>query len=456
VSTASTKYKCAEHLWLQEVPIHWDIKRLRYAAHLVGEKVEADDDEPKPYIGLEHIQSWTGKLLDLDPDFLPDGVSHRASAGDVLFGKLRPYLAKATIADRECLCSTEILVIRGHHTNQKYLLYSILSHGFIAFVNASTYGVKMPRANWDDIGNLPIPLPPLSEQQAIAAFLDQETARIDGLIAKKRRLIELLHEKRTALITRAVTKGLDPNAPMKDSGIEWLGEIPAHWEVKPVWAVVTTRGGSTPSKEKGNFWDGDIPWISPKDMKIEKIEDSQDHVSEDALRETNLSYIEAGAILIVVRGMILAHSFPVALTTSAVTINQDMKAITPGIKLNAEYLMRLMQGMKSVFVSFTDESAHGTKCLRTEIWSRLKIALPPVIEQARIVEYVNLSAGRFASLIDKAQDAIARLTEYRTALISAAVTGKIDVRAADDRVPAEEIHDAKPASAVSERSDGVC
>src|SRR6266550_5327705 len=121
----------------------------------------------------------------------------------------------------------------------------------------------MPRVSSEQIGNLPVSLPPPAEQRAIAAFLDRETARINALIAKKERLIELLQEKRAALISHAVTKGLDPTVPMKDSGVEWLGEIPAHWEVKRLKFVAKQETGHTPSRQHPEYWeDCTIPWIS--------------------------------------------------------------------------------------------------------------------------------------------------------------------------------------------------
>src|SRR5690606_17103116 len=121
------------------------------------------------------------------------------------------------------------------------------------------------------------------------------TARIDALIEEQQRLIELLKEKRQAVISHAVTKGLDPTVPMKDSGVEWLGEVPAHWVVRKLKNLVSVRGGSTPSKEVELYWEGEIPWVSPKDMKSERISDSIDHVSELAIEDGGLNIVRSGA-----------------------------------------------------------------------------------------------------------------------------------------------------------------
>jgi type I restriction enzyme, S subunit len=164
-------------------------------------------------------------------------------------------------------------------------------------------------------------VPPIAEQRAIAEFLDRETGKIDALVVKKERLIELLQEKRTSLITHAVTKGLDPDVPMKDSGVEWLGEIPAHWVERKMAYLAEMISGGTPNKENIEYWKGEIPWVSPKDMKSRIITDTIDHISQIAIDESGLELIEPPVVLIVVRGMILAHTFPVGVTTFPVTIN---------------------------------------------------------------------------------------------------------------------------------------
>ncbi|MBK1692393.1 restriction endonuclease subunit S [Ectothiorhodospira mobilis] len=276
--------------------------------------------------------------------------------------------------------------------------------------------------------NAVVELPPLEYQLKVATFLDRKTAEIDTLIAKKRRLLDLLAEKRTALITRAVTKGLDPDAPMKDSGIEWLGEIPAHWETGiPINYLVKMSGGMTPSTSNPMYWDGDIPWVSPKDMKRPELFDSQDHVTELALSETGLSLVEPGSVLIVVRGMILAHSFPVAINRVPVVLNQDMKALKVGPRLSSEYFVFLLRAIADVMLSLVETSAHGTKTLRTDRWKELVIALPSVDEQKAIVELVKKMVADLNSLEETTSRTIEKLEEYRSALITNAVTGQIQV-----------------------------
>ncbi|MBU6400612.1 MAG: restriction endonuclease subunit S [Verrucomicrobia bacterium] len=215
---AYPKYKPSGVEWLGDVPEKWDVKRLKFVADRSDVKVEADPETPIPYIGLEHLESWTGKILPLDFELVPSGIANRFKKGSVLFGKLRPYLAKACTPDFTGLCSTELLVLEGPKHDNRFLRYGLLTPGFISLVDSASYGVKMPRASWDFIGVCRIPIPSLPEQQAIADFLDARTARLDALLAKRRALIEKLQEKRTALISRTVTRGLNPNAKLKPSG----------------------------------------------------------------------------------------------------------------------------------------------------------------------------------------------------------------------------------------------
>ena len=212
-------------------------KRLKHVVSLRRSRVDGNEDD-RPYVGLEHIESWTGKLLgnsaatdEARSAIMIEGtsLSNIFEPGDVLFGKLRPYLAKVWVAEFPGRSTTELLVMHPVEIEPRFLRYVCLWRDFVDAVDASTFGSKMPRADWDFIGNMSVPIPEWSKQRAIADYLDRETARLDTLVEEEERLLGLLAEKRRALITRAVTRGLDPNVPLRDSSVSWLGEIPAHW-----------------------------------------------------------------------------------------------------------------------------------------------------------------------------------------------------------------------------------
>ena len=219
--------------WIGQIPQDWAVRPLKRLACLQTERASGRSFA----VALENIEGWSGRFSEGDETYEGEGTAFEV--GDILFGKLRPYLAKAWLADRsgEAVGDFHVLRCIGHH-RPEFVQRVLLTREIISLIDGSTYGAKMPRASWDFMGSLLVPVPPPNAQPAIAAFLDHETAKIDALVAEQERLIALLKEKRQAVISHAVTKGLDPNAPMKDSGVEWLGQVPAHWEVLPLRRII--------------------------------------------------------------------------------------------------------------------------------------------------------------------------------------------------------------------------
>ena len=404
-------------------------KRLKHVVSLRRSHIAGIDDD-RPYVGLENIASWTGRLRgDYSASPIRESApsSNTFQPGDVLFGKLRPYLAKVWVAEFAGRSTTECLVMKPVEVEKRFLKYLCLNRDFIDAVNASTFGSKMPRADWRIVGNVSVPAPEARRQHAIADYLDRETARLDALMLAKERVLGLLTEKRRALITRAVTQGIDPNISFRDSGLPWLGKIPAHWEVVALRFLVDSTGGATPDTGKRKYWDGEIPWVTPKDMKQSEIVDSRDHVSELALSECVLRLIEPGAVLIVVRGMILVHSVPAAVNTKPVTINQDMKALRCCPRLTSHFLRDYLYGLEQHIVSLADSSAHGTRKLDSELLGSLGVPLPPLWEQEQIVAHIGEATSKLNALQSAIERSIALLKERRTALIATTVTGRIDI-----------------------------
>ena len=195
--------------WLGEIPAHWEARRLKYSAPVRIGKLDRKP-EGAIYVGLEHIESWTGRLLlNTQPESV-DSIVGTFVPGDVLFGKLRPYLAKAARPDFAGVATGEILALRPQSdSSQSYVMYCLLSQSYVRWINVSTFGAKMPRVSPDQVATSSIPIPPIAEQQAIAAFLDRETAKLDSLVARVREAIDRLKELRSALIFSAVTGRID-------------------------------------------------------------------------------------------------------------------------------------------------------------------------------------------------------------------------------------------------------
>ena len=297
--------------------------------------------------------------------------------------------------------------------------------------------------DFSDIKRMPVLVPPRDEQAAIVRFLDYADRRIRRYIRAKQKLIKLLEEQKQAIIHRAVTRGLDPNVRLKPSGVEWLGDVPEHWEVRKLRQCGSIAGGMTPSMTDRSLWDGSVPWVTPKDMKRFTIAGASMNVSARALQITSLRLIPSASVLLVVRGMILARRVPIARTIQPVTINQDMKAIVPATGIDAGYLAYRLDAAQAAFVPMIDEAGHGTKRFPTDRWKNLSLAIPPVDEQRKLVSHLDSAIAQFTVALETAHLEIHLLREYRTRLIADVVTGKLDVREAAVRLP-QEAEDLEP------------
>lgn len=266
------------------------------------------------------------------------------------------------------------------------------------------------------------------EQTQIARFLDHETASIDALIEEQQRLIELLKEKRQAVISHAVTKGLDPTVTMKDSGVEWLGEVPAHWDVARVKNIAKLESGHTPSKDFPEYWEGgDIPWISLNDSKQLKV---VDYIDETQYMITALGMGNSSARLLPARAVVFTRDATIglaAITTQEMCVSQHLIAWVCNENLIIpEYLLLVFYAMEEELGRFTFGAT--LKTIGMPDVRKLTTTVPPLSEQAEVVAEVSSKRGLISRLISESKNGIALLQERRSSLISAAVTGKIDVR----------------------------
>jgi len=392
-------YKGSGYDWTGEIPAHWRMVQLKFAAPRKTDQTE-NVKEFGFQIALENIESKTGKLIG-NGSF--EGLGNIFRRGDVLFNKLRPYLCKVVVAPQDGVAVSELLVLRPREDlDKRYLFYRLLETKFISVVDGSTYGAKMPRANWDFIGNLKIPVPPLSEQQAIADFLDYKTAQIDRLVEKKQKQIDLLYEHRTGLINRAVTKGLNPEAPMKDSGVEWLGEIPSHWEVVSLGKVIKLQRGVDITKNEQE--DGSVPVVS----------------SGGIASYHNKAIVKGPGVVVGRKGSVgklhyIEQDYWPHDTTLYV---EDFKGNSPRFVYYKLLTMNLAR--------FDTGSSNPT--LNRNIVHPEKVSWTSYKEQIKIVDWLDNKIAKIDLWIEHIHRVIGQLIEYRTALLSEAVTGKIDVR----------------------------
>jgi type I restriction enzyme S subunit len=383
------------------------------------------------YIGLEHIEPWTGRLLlENQPDTV-DSIVSVFGAGDVLFGKLRPYLAKVARPNFHGVCTSEILALRPvTDYAQSYAMYSLLNEEYVRWLDSLTYGAKMPRVSPDQVANTYMPMPPTVEQVAIAAFLDRETAKIDALIEKNEQLIQFLQEKRATLITRAVTKGLDPNVRMKDSGVEWLGEIPEHWEVKRIKHVAPLQGGYAFSSD--SFQSDGVAVVRMNNLKrgILDLSEAAHISSSDCIDAFSL---KEGDLLLGMSGSIgetgsLGNYAIVRLSDMPCQLNQRVGRFMLSEGLQRDFLLFFMAATPFTEPLLADSIGTAQFNISPQGIGQVEIGLPQLAEQLAIASFLDKETAKLDSLIAKVREAIERLKELRIALISAAVTGKIDVR----------------------------
>jgi type I restriction enzyme S subunit len=428
------EYKDSGVDWMGSIPAHWAVSQSRRMFRVRSEPALADDQmltASQKYGVLpqaEFVQREGRRVVEViqgieslkhvEPDdFI---ISMRSFQGGIEWCKLRG--------------STSFHYVML--TPVKWVWPPFFAH----LLKSSTYIQALRRTTdlirdgqelrFSNFAQVPLPVVPVEEQASIAAFLDRETAKIDALIAEKEKLITLLAEKRQATISHAVTRGLNRDAPMKDSGVSWLGEVPAHWGIAPLKYLVELRSGGTPTKDNLDYWDGDVPWASAKDLKVERLGRTTDCITQKAIDDGAASLVRSGAVVVVVRGMILARTFPVVETVVPMAINQDLKAVLPLDRLNASFLAWLLRGSAEESLQRLDEAGHGTKALRMDAWTSMQLPIPPQAEQIEIAEFLSRETARLDALCADAGRAIDLLSERRSALIAAAVTGQIDVRQA--------------------------
>lgn len=423
-------------------------RRLKFCvrspiANGIGAAAEHDDPSWPRYVRITDIagprklrgdtfRSLPPEEAAVAPFFVGDIL---AAAVGATFGKT--YLHSEDIGPA-VYAGYLVRISPGREFDPRYVAYWSESQHYWDQLNTNVIQSTIQNFSAAKYAELRIPVPSKPNQRAIADFLDCETARLDALIAAKERMLRLLAEKRRALTTRAVIRGLDPDARLRDSGNAWLGEVPAHWKTVPLRFLVDVFGGATPDTANADFWDGDIPWVSPKDMKRDIIDDAEEHVTSAALSASALQMIVPGAVLIVVRGMILAHSFPTAVTTAPVTINQDMKALRCREGLDPYFLRDFFRGIARYIVSLAETSAHGTRKLESRVLGQLEIGVPPLAEQRDIVAYIALQSNKLNDLAFATTKSIDLIKERRAALIAAAVTGQLPISGLSKAVPSEE------------------
>lgn len=433
------EYKGSGVEWLGDSPNHWRIvplwtlfRRTKrtgfdgeqllsiYRDHGVVPKASRDDNNNKPSDDLS--------------------VYQLVEPGDLAINKMKAWQGSVAISEYRGIVSPAYFIYEATHgENSRFLHYLLRSARYITGYLSMSKGIRVNQ--WDLEPQyhcrMPVLLPPKDEQTAIATFLDHETAKIDALIAEQEKLIALLAEKRQATISHAVTKGLNPNAPMKDSGVAWLGEVPEHWDVRPLKFLAKIGNGSTPSRDNPDYWaDEGFPWLNSSVVNQEEVTEAERFVTEKALSECHLPIISPPAILVGITGQGKTRGMATQLQFTA-TVNQHLAYIKPDVEQLAPiFLLRCLESAYD-HLRTESEGAGSTKgAITCDQLGRLRVPDPDLNEQEQIISFLEMEVSKLDKLEADAIRAIALLKERRSALIAAAVTGQIDVRNLVQEIPA--------------------
>ncbi len=426
-------YKPSGVEWLGDVPDHWEMPRLKgYVTNAIDLSRVPIDGEL--YLALEHVESWTGRFSEAGNGVSFSGQVKRFHTKDVLFGKLRPYLAKVTCPKRSGVCVGEFLVLRPNDARLSplYLEQLLRSKPVIDAIDSSTFGAKMPRADWQFIGDMLFPLPPFPEQAAIVRYLDYVDRRIRQYVDAKRKLIALLEEEKQAVVSRAVTRGLDPNVRLKPSGVEWLGDVPDHWEVRRLKTICGMKSG--------------------EGITAESIEAAGEHpvYGGNGLRGYASSYTHDGAFALIGRQGALCGNVHITRGQFWASEHAVVAALDVGHEI--DWFGAILTAMNLNQYSI----AAAQPGLAVERILNLYLPVPHLQEQKNIANHIEGATADIVAAIARASRQMELVQEYRTRLIADVVTGKLDVRDAAEQLP-DEPDDEEPIDegrALADDADG--
>jgi type I restriction enzyme, S subunit len=429
------RYKESGVEWLGDIPDAWEFGRIKFIGHIkygLGEPPEKLDDG-LPIIRATDIYRGVidgSNVQRVNPDKVPWSRNPELKTGDILVVRSGAYTGDSAIVTDEWAGSIAgyDMVLTPIQAHPKYIAWNFLSrHVLEGQLYLAKSRAAQPHLNAEELGNTVIAIPPLDEQESIAYFLDRKTTQIDALIAKKAALLEKLDEKRTALISHAVTKGLDSSVPMKDSGVEWLGDIPEHWDCLSLRLRYSIELGKMLDQRKisGDYL---VKYLRNVDVQW-------DFINQDELPEMDINpreyerYLVKEGDLLVCEGGESGRSAIVQSTENIIGFQKAIHRLRPIDKQEiSRYLLYTFYYVSKLGVFIAEGNPNTITHLTSEKLKLYKLPRPSRIEQELIVEYLDQKTAEIDLQKVKVKEAIELLKEYRTALITNAVTGKIDVR----------------------------
>ena len=429
-----SKLKKVNSIWFDEIPENWSFVKLKYMIEFLnGFAFKSDDfeDDGTSIVRIGDINSQIDvencKKVDLKK--YPNISSAKINKGDILIAMTGATIGKNAqyLQNEEIYANQRVGIIRSNTDfSQNYLRYVINTFELSEYIRLLCSGSAQENISGSQISDFIIPVPPLSEQQKISAFLDRKTAQIDTIIEKKQKLLQLLDEKKKSVINEAVTKGLNPNVPIKNVIEDWFQEIPAHWKNLKLKWVSEIYAGGTPSTSNEDYWEnGTIPWLNSGEVNKGTITSSTNYISQLGFNNSSAKWIPKKSILIALAGQGKTRGTVAKLEIQA-TCNQSLGVIVPKVdELDYEFLYYWLDRNYLNIRSLSGLDRRDG--LNLQMIGDFSIPLPPIEEQKAISIFLSLKEEKFRILCNKIETQIAKLQEYRQSLISEAVTGKINL-----------------------------
>ncbi len=437
-------YKPSNIDWLGKIPEHWNVWKVTHGFNRIGSGTTPKSDNAIfydgniPWVTTSELRETI--ILDTVQKVTEEAVSSYSALKVYPKGSLAIAMYGATIGrlgmlgvdatfNQACCVFSEPTVF-----DTRFVYYWLWMRRPILI--SLSNGGGQPNLSQDDLKKLWIPIPSIEEQQAIVRFLDFKTTQIDALIAKQQSLLDKLAEKRTALISHAVTKGLDPSVPMKDSGVEWIGDIPVHWDVWKVTHGFNRIGsGTTPKSDNPIFYDGDIPWVTTSELREAIILDTTQKVTEEAVSAYSaLKVYPQGSLAIAMYGATIGR---LGMLGVDATFNQACCVFSEPTVFDTRFVYYWLWMRRPILISLSNGG--GQPNLSQDDLKKLWIPIPSIEEQKAIVNFLEQETGKIDEQAKKVESVIFALKEYRSSLITNVVTGKIDVRGIQIPKSAEEV-----------------
>ena len=423
---------------LGKIPVHWDLFRN---GRLFSQRNETGFGE----LPILEVSLKTGvRVRDMEnlkrKQVMSDREKYkRAAQGDIAYNMMRMWQGAVGIAPVDGLVSPAYVVIRPFpEVDCRYFTYLFRTTSYMNEVDAYSRGIVKDRNRlyWQDFKRMPSVVPPIEEQWHITRFLDWQTAQINIFIRNKRRLIELLKEQKQNIINQAVTRGLNPNAKLKPSGVEWIGDIPEHWTMRKITHLFSQIGsGTTPQSGNAVYYDGNIPWIVSGDLTDGFLETTSKKVTENAIQDySTLKMYSEGSLVVAMYGATIGKT---SLTKIRACTNQACCVLSKAYNdINVNFILQLFLRIKPDLVRMG--YGGGQPNISQDTIKGLRLPIPSIKEQEEIVTFISSETATIDYTITRTESEIELMREYRTRLISDVVTGQIDVRGIEVPEVAEE------------------